>query len=239
MKTLTILKTGDVPAPLADRFAPYPDMFARALEGAGAGFRYRTVAVNEGAPLPDPATLDAVLITGSAAGVYEDHAWLDPLRGFIRAAYGARTPMVGVCFGHQVIADALGGVVRKSEKGWGLGRHRYRLKGRPAALAPAMAGLPETLAIACSHQDQVIAPPEGAEVFLSSGFTPNAGLVYANGAVMSVQPHPEFEDSYARALVELRRGRAPEPVIATALASFETPSDSRLAAGLVAAFLMR
>ena len=93
------------------------------------------------------------------------------------------------------------------------------------------------LRIACSHQDQVIEPPAEAEVFLASDFTPNAGLVYRNGRVVSLQPHPEFEDDYATALAELRRGRAPDAVVDTALASLSTPSDSADMARWLTGFL--
>ena len=152
---LTILQTGDVPLPLRDRFGPYPEMFHRMFAEAGAGFDYETVRAHDGVPLPDPASLEGILITGSAAGVYEDHPWLEPLRDFIREAYAANTPMLGICFGHQLMADALGGDVRKSEKGWGVGRHVYGVTRRPSFLG---GDLPE-FAIACSHQDQVIIPP--------------------------------------------------------------------------------
>jgi GMP synthase-like glutamine amidotransferase len=82
-------------------------------------------------------------------------------------------------------------------------------------------------------------PPAEAEVFLSSDFTPNAGLVYRNGAAVSLQPHPEFEDDYTLALAELRRGKAPDPVVDAALASVSRPSDSREIAGYLGAFLSR
>ena len=75
--------------------------------------------------LPDPAGLEAILLTGSPAGVYDDLDWIAPLERFVRAAYHAKIPMAGICFGHQLIAQALGGTVRKSEKGWGIGRHVY------------------------------------------------------------------------------------------------------------------
>ena len=130
-------------------------------------------------------------------------------------------------------ADALGGDVRKSEKGWGLGRHVYDVKSRPA---PIGGTLPE-FAIACSHQDQVIAPPAEAEVFLSSDFTPNAGLMYRNGRTMSLQPHPEFEDDYTIALAEMRRGKTTDDVIETAIRSVTRPSDSREMAGYLGAFI--
>ena len=233
---LTIIQTGGVPPSLRDRFGPYPAMFQRMFDEAGEPFEYETVAVYEDAPFPDAAGLEGIIITGSAAGVYDTHyAWMEPLRHFIRAAYAARTPMLGVCFGHQIMADALGGDVRKSEKGWGLGRHTYAVKSRPAFLgteAPA-------LRIACSHQDQVITPPAEAEVFLASAFTPNAGLLYRNGAAISLQPHPEFLDDYTLALAELRRGKAPDEVVDTAVSSLTTASDSKETAGYLGAFLRR
>ncbi|RYI13259.1 MAG: type 1 glutamine amidotransferase, partial [Acetobacteraceae bacterium] len=122
---LTIIQTGDVPAPLRPRFGPYRKMFEQMFDRTGLGFSCELVAVSDGEPFPDPSLLEGVVITGSPAGVCDDLPWLDPLRSFIRAAYGNRTPILGVCFGHQIMADALGGDVRKSEKGWGLGRHSY------------------------------------------------------------------------------------------------------------------
>ncbi|KKB06975.1 glutamine amidotransferase [Devosia geojensis] len=229
---LTIIQTGDVPEPLRGKYGPYATMFERMFDATGNGFSYRTVKIAEGEPFPQAETLEGIVITGSAAGVYEDHAWLKPLRAFIRSAYGARTPMLGVCFGHQIMADALGGDVRKSEKGWGLGRHTYSVKDRPAFMRAA----PAALAVACSHQDQVIVPPGEAEVILSSDFTPNAGLAYKNGAALSFQPHPEFLDDYTVALAELRRGKAPDDVVDAAVASVATPSDSQAVAGYIGRF---
>jgi GMP synthase-like glutamine amidotransferase len=232
---LTLIQTGEVPAPLRPRFGPYSAMFQRMFASAGEDFDLETVPVFEGAALPDPARLEGVLITGSAAGVHDDLDWLPPLREFIRAAYRARTPMVGICFGHQVMADALGGEVRRAEGGWGLGRHSYAVRMRPDFFSTEG----ETLSIACSHQDQVTAPPPDAEVFLASEFTPNAGLVYGNGAAVSLQPHPEFDDDYALALAELRRGKVPDAVVDAAVASLARPSDSIATAGDLAAFLRR
>jgi GMP synthase-like glutamine amidotransferase len=233
---LTIIQTGEVPVPLRPQFGAYPPMFRRMFDEARVSFDYETVAVFDGAAFPDPARLEGIIVTGSAAGVYDNHlAWMEPLRAFIRAAYAAKTPMLGVCFGHQIMADALGGDVRKSEKGWGLGRHVYEVRSRPAFLATDA----DALAIACSHQDQVIAPPGEADVFLASEFTPNAGLLYRNGAAISLQPHPEFDDAYTVALAELRRGKAPDEVVDGAVASVATPSHSRDMAGWVGAFLSR
>jgi len=232
---LTIIQTGDVPAPLRGRFGPYRRMFETMFDATGQGFTYDMIPVSDGAPLPDPASLEGIVITGSAAGVYDDHAWLNPLRAFIRDAYGKRTPMLGVCFGHQIMGDALGGDVRKSEKGWGLGRHNYKVKSRPDFMPSG----PPALAVACSHQDQVITRPKDADVILASDFTPNAGLVYRNGAALSFQAHPEFADDYTVALAELRRGSAPDNLVDRAVASVATPSNSGDVAGYIGQFFKR
>ncbi|WP_338720765.1 gamma-glutamyl-gamma-aminobutyrate hydrolase family protein [Devosia sp. XK-2] len=230
---VTTIEVGRVPESLQRDYVPYRDMFQTMFSSTGLAFEHEAVDVLGGQALPDPEGLEAIAITGSSAGVYEDHAWLDPLRDFIRKAYEARTPMLGICFGHQVMADALGGEVRKSEKGWGLGRHQYRVTARPQF----MAGAPETLSIVCSHQDQVIVAPSEAEVVLASEFTPNAGLFYRTGQALSFQPHPEFDDSYGAALVELRRGRASDEVIAKAMASFASTSDSARLRDYIAQFM--
>lgn len=232
---LTILQTGEAPPSLRDQYGLYVPMFERMFARAGVAFDYEIYRVFDGALPEDPGAPEAVLITGSSAGVYDDLAWLDPLRDFIRRAYAARTPMLGVCFGHQVMADALGGDVRKSEKGWGLGRHVYDVVGG----LPFLDAGRETVAIACSHQDQVIEPPAEARVFLRSEFTPNAGLVYANGAAISLQPHPEFDDDYVLALAELRRGKVPDDVVDAAATSVARPSDSHDMARYLGEFLKR
>src|SRR5690606_15305409 len=193
------------------------------------------VDVIGGERLPAPDSLEAVLVTGPSYGVYDDAPWIATLRGFIREAYSRNLPTVGICYGHQAIADALGGEARRSEKGWGLGRHTYTITGRPELFATDRS----TLSVTCSHQDQVIAPPSAAEVILGSPFAPNAGLLYANGRMLSFQPHPEFEDDYGRALVDLRRGRASDSVIDAAHASFAKPSDRLVLASAIARFLAR
>lgn len=229
---LTIIQTGEVPEALRAQHGLYPPMFKRMFDDVGAAFEYETIPVFDGAAFPDPEKLEAIVLPGSAAGVYDPFDWMDPLRDFIRAAYAAKTPTLGICFGHQIMADALGGDVRKSEKGWGLGRHLYRTTHRP----DYMAGSPDLVAISCSHQDQVIEAPEEAEVILASEFTPNAGLAYRNGAALSFQPHPEFDDPYTLALAEMRRGKAPDLVVDTAVESIETPSHHGAMAGYIAAF---
>jgi GMP synthase-like glutamine amidotransferase len=215
MSRITIIETGLVSPQFCERHGSYPQMFQRMVAAADPSVACNVVSVATGEALPDPATLDAILITGSAAGVYDDVAWIAPLEAFVRAAHDRHVPMVGVCFGHQLIAQALGGTVRKSEKGWGIGRHVYRLTPDNGLLQG------EAIAAACSHQDQVITPPPSARTIMSSEFT----------------PHPEFTADYADALCDLRRGLAPDRVVEIAKASLSEPLDHATLGGAVTRFL--
>ena len=125
-------------------------------------------------------------------------------------------------------------MVRKSEKGFGLGRHVYDI-------APDNGVIDGTrIALACSHQDQVITPPAGAKTILSSDFTPHAALLYAGGTTLSVQPHPEFSIGFALACCEMvSKGGAPDNVVTTAKASLAEPLDSALLGGAITRFLTR
>jgi GMP synthase-like glutamine amidotransferase len=231
MPRVTIMETGLVDPTLRESHGSYPEMFERLIRAADSSATFDTISITNGEPLPRPQDLQALLITGSAAGVYDDLDWITPLEGFIRAAYAARIPMVGVCFGHQLIAQALGGTVRKSEKGWGLGRHVYHVVPGNGILDG------ERMAVACSHQDQVIEAPAEAKTILFSDFTPHAGLLYANGATLSVQAHPEFTAAYAYTRCEAREGNAPDSVIAAAKASLAQPLDSASLGRAMARFL--
>ncbi|MEH2588654.1 GMP synthase-like glutamine amidotransferase [Bradyrhizobium sp. AZCC 1721] len=175
MSRVTIIETGLVSPKNRELYGSYPQMFEQMIGAADADFTFNTVRIPAGDPLPDIESLEAILITGSAAGVYDGFEWIAPLENFVRAAHENKVPMVGVCFGHQLIAQALGGTVRKSEKGWGIGRHVYDVApGNGVVEGPR-------IALAASHQDQVVTPPPGAKTILSSAFTEYAGLLYASG----------------------------------------------------------
>lgn len=233
---LSILLAGENPEPLRARFGSYAQKFKNMLAPVGEGFTFETIRVLDGEKIPDPGQLEGVIVTGSARGVYDDVPWMEPLRAAIRNIYGANIPMVGICFGHQVMADALGGTVIKSEKGWGLGRHVYELNGAPDYFVHPSG----RLAVAASHQDQVVGAPAGAATFLSSAFTPNAGLIYANGAAISLQPHPEFELDYSAAIFELRRNNPlSDEEVQRALDTLESPMDNDFVAKALAAFFVQ
>ncbi|MEY9879706.1 type 1 glutamine amidotransferase [Bradyrhizobium sp. USDA 329] len=233
MARITIIETGLVPREHRERHGSFPDMFARMIRAADPTATVDVISIPNGDALPDPRKVEAILITGAAAGVYDELAWMAPLEDFVRKAYVNQTPMVGVCFGHQLIAQALGGVVRKSEKGWGIGRHVYQVLPENGVIDG------ETIAIPCSHQDQVIEAPSDALTILSSDFTPHAGLLYANGTTLTVQSHPEFDVEFAQVCCDLRDGKAPEDVVATARASLAEPLDSAKLGGAITQFLAR
>lgn len=231
---LTIVETGLAPDTIRDDHPDYPAMFRRLIGAADANLTYETVSVVKGAPLPDPAALDAILITGSPAGVYDPEPWMTPLMDFIRWAADAKTPQIGVCFGHQAMAQALGGHVTKSDKGWGVGRHAYDIMKTPRWMDEVPA---DGFALAVSHQDQVLIPPPGAQVIAASPFTDFAALHYKTIPAISFQGHPEFDDDFARALYMARRERLGETVADEAVASLTEPHQNASVARWMAAFL--
>lgn len=234
MPKITIIETGVISPANRARHGSFPQMFERLIGAADASASFATVRLADGEALPDPAGLEAILLTGSPAGVYDHLDWIAPLERFVRAAYQAKIPMTGICFGHQLIAQALGGTVRKSEKGWGIGRHVYDVVPGNGVIEG------EQIAIPASHQDQVIEPPAGATTIFHSEFTPHAGLLYANGVTLSVQPHPEFTVAFAEVCCEKAgHSSAPATLVAAAKASLDQPLDSTDLGRAIARFLAR
>jgi GMP synthase-like glutamine amidotransferase len=221
---LAILETGRPPGDLAERFGDYPAMFERLL---GPDFEVESFDVQAGR-YPDPGTHDSILITGSPAGTYDPLPWIEPLMKFIRAAKDSR--MVGVCFGHQVMAQALGGHVEKSAKGWGSGLHHYSV----ARSEPWIDGVGD-IAVPASHQDQVVVQPPNTEIVAASDFTPYAALAWTDRPSISFQFHPEFSPAFAKALIEQRYDAVPDPD--AAIASLDAPNDSARVGGWIRRFL--
>ena len=231
-----ILEAGLLREEMASRFDPYPVMFTDFLELAHPDFEYRTVSVVRGETPASIRDCDGWLITGSRHGVYDNLDWMPPLQDFIRELADGGVPLVGVCFGHQIIAAALGGEVVKSEKGWGVGLHDYRIDRRHAWMQPGE----ERTAMYAFHQDQVVECPPDAEVFLSSEFCPFAGLSYGD-SIISVQAHPEFRLDYENALLEAYGGSVvPAELAATSLEGMRKGrlADQAMVAGWFARFFL-
>jgi GMP synthase-like glutamine amidotransferase len=223
-----ILETGSPPRALGEQFGSYPVMFERLL--AAPNFEFVSFDVRASAP-PPVETCAAYVVTGSAAGAYDPDPWIVELSQFLLAAKG-RAALVGVCFGHQIMAQAFGGKVVKSPKGWGVGLHDYAVRGvkpwmRPGPLISAPA----------SHQDQVVALPPGASVLAGSDFTPNGMLEYADQPAVSIQLHPEFDPAYAKALINGRRGLYAEGQADAAVESLDRPNDCQRVGDWIAQFV--
>ena len=221
---VAILETGRPPGDLDQQFGDYSAMFRQLL---GRGFEIETFDVQAG-KLPDPTAHHAYMITGSPAGVYEPLPWIEPLQEFIRSADGAK--MVGICFGHQIMAEALGGHVEKSDRGWGAGLHRYTV-----VRAEPWIDTSGTIAVPASHQDQVVRQPPNTDVVAASDFTPFASLNWLDRQAISFQFHPEFSPGFAKALIEKRYDRVNDPD--AAIASLDGPNDNARVGGWIRRFL--
>lgn len=175
---------------------------------------------------------DAYIITGSKAGVYEEHDWIEPLSNWVIEAHQARTKLLGICFGHQLIAQALGGIVEMSNKGWGIGvRSLFTSSGSPFSQP-----LPKYLDLIYSHKDQVIQLPPGAHSFLSDDFCPNAGF-NIDEHIVTFQGHPEFDATYTERLLGRRAKEIGESVYNKGINSLRQSTDSNFIGRLILDFL--
>ncbi|MCC0805505.1 type 1 glutamine amidotransferase [Methylobacterium sp. W2] len=225
-----IIEAGAPPARLAEDYPSYGRMVERLL---GDPAEVTTFPVAEGRFPASPEAFDAFVVTGSAAGIYDDLPWIAPLKDFLREVDG-RAKLVGLCFGHQIMAAAFGGTVEKSAKGWGIGLHTYDVFERADWMDEA-----SRVSVPAIHQDQVIAPPSDARVLGGNAFTPYGILSYPERRAISFQVHPEFEIDYATALIAGHRPTAPhdEAFQAAAVASLRGKSDAPRVGGWIRQFL--
>jgi GMP synthase-like glutamine amidotransferase len=196
-----ILETGLPPKELSDVYGKYGEMFVNFVGDEGKTFSFEIFTVVED-QFPESISLcDGYLITGSKFSAYEDLPWIHRLKSLIQEIRKAELPMIGVCFGHQVIAEALGGKVEKFDGGWGVGIHQYTIdQSQPDVLPDSQ----KTLTINAFHQDQISVLPEGAKAFASSLFCEYAGVVYGD-KILTVQAHPEFSIPFTDALISSDR----------------------------------
>ncbi len=219
-----ILQTGQSPDVLREAAGDYPDMFQALLKDHGLSFRtYHVEAMDFPA---DVHACDGWLITGSRHGAYEDHPFIPRLEAFIRDTIAAKVPLVGVCFGHQIIAQAMGGKVERHAKGWAVGPQDYDFGG-------------EKITLNAWHRDQVTQLPPGAERAACNDFCENAALVYGDRA-FTVQAHPEFRDAFVEGLMATRGpGLVPEAVMADARQKLGAPNDATRLADRIAEFFFK
>lgn len=175
---------------------------------------------------------DVYIFTGSPHGVYEDHAWIRRAEDFVRDAVAADKVLVGGCFGHQLIAQALGGEVVKSHKGWGLGVHAHPVVRREAW----MVGGPDAPNVVVSHQDQVVGLPEGAVVLAGSEFCPHA-MLRIGDRILTLQGHPEMNLPIVEKLLHMREDRLGPERFAEGKESLQRSLDHADMGGWLAGFI--
>ena len=219
-----ILQTGHISDEMKTITGDYTRMYQEMLKGRG--YTFQTWSVVDGEFPSGPNDAHGWLISGSRHGAYEDHPWIPPLETLIRSIREARVPLVGICFGHQIIAKALGGKVEKFDGGWSIGLVDYDFGD-------------ETMALNAWHQDQIVKRPEGAKVLASTPFCENAALAYGD-TIFTVQPHPEFGADAINALIKIK-GAVIEPkeLLEEATANLNKPTANEAMADKIARFFAK
>ncbi|MFC1602541.1 gamma-glutamyl-gamma-aminobutyrate hydrolase family protein [Pseudomonadota bacterium] len=181
-----------------------------------------------------PKTIDECdgwIICGSPKSVYDEDDWIAKLITFAKNCHQHKKPLVGICFGHQLIAQALGGEVNKSDKGWGVGVRNFDMLG----YKPWMPEAKKECRLLFSHQDQVETLPPSAELLASDPFCPHQ-IFTIDEHILSIQGHPEFTTTYMRDRLESRRTVIGENRYQAACATLTKPTDSALFGSWIHAF---
>lgn len=231
MKTLGLLETDVLYDDLQADFRSYGHLFIEFFQRYGVSLNYRFYQVQQG-ELPQPGDCDVYLITGSKAGVYDDLPWLAPLQAWIREAFARQEKIIGICFGHQLLAHTLGGFAGRSPKGWGIGVRTETM----IALPDWLPDTPTTLTLIYSHRDQVERLPPQAIRMAGSEFCENAAFAIGD-QVLAFQGHPEFTPAYTRRLLPRRETCVGSALLQQGLNSLERPTDAHRVCDWMATFI--
>lgn len=225
---LGVLCMDDLPRRAQPLLGDYPELYAHLLRDQPVDTVSFAAHRSE---LPESVTdCDGWLLGGGRRSVYEDERWIRDAEEFVRAAATAERPVVGVCFGHQLVASALGGDVVEADAGWGLGALTYDV----ARATPWFGG--ESVTMIASHQDQVTLLPAGGAVWASADYCPVAGMTIGE-RIWTMQGHPEFTAAIAERLYAGRVGVLPEDDVAKALATLGRPLSNDTVAAAITLFV--
>lgn len=196
MKRIGLLLVGHIDAGSLHVGGDYPELYAGIL--ADKGIELTTYRCDEG-QMPESLTeQDGFMCSPSRLSVYDDHAWLRDVETLLRDLVAKEKPYVGICFGHQLMAQALGATVKKADYGWGIGAKHYEV----VAKQPWMDSSDE-IVLAASHQDQVQSLPDGAQLLARADYCPIGGMTIGETA-WTLQVHPEFSPALADSLLATR-----------------------------------
>ena len=214
-----ILQTDSVLEHLQPAHGDYPDMFMNLFLEQDPQIKFTNYVVQEA--MPEVVDCDAYIVTGSRLSVYDDESWIFELAQFIARALNQQKKLIGICFGHQLMAHFFGGLVAPASAGWAVGIHTSQVEKRSW-----MEGDAQDLGLLSSHKDQVQRLPEYAQLFASNDFCPMAGFTM-NNQVITIQGHPEFNKNYAQALMSHRKEILGERVYAPGIDSLANDLHSQ------------
>ncbi len=220
---LAILKCDDVLTKFESEFGQYSSMIKHMFTEVDSSIEFDIYACQHGEYPEDLDAYDFYVTTGSKATAYEDEPWIERLIEFVRLLDQKKKKLIGICFGHQIIALALHGIVKRSEKGWGIGIAKHRIVSTPSWMSEKR----DLLNIIVSHRDQVIDLSPEAVVIAESDFCPNF-IVQWNDHFLSIQGHPEWNNGYSRALIEEHAGIIPKERVEAGLNSLKESTDNQL-----------
>ncbi len=231
MFQLAILVADELPAKELEFSGALDTWFIQLLSAASEHISFTSYTAHTGHLPASADAYDGYLITGSAEDSFAPINWVRALGEFAITAQKCR-PVIGVCFGHQLLHHYMGGTVGRAGAGWGIGVQRYAISQTAPWMTP---GVPE-LALLASHQDQVITAAPGSTVHASSEFCPVAVSTIGSN-ILTFQPHPEMTKEAARALYARRRERIGPRLVDTAVTSLDQPVTDSAAAGWMIKFL--
>jgi GMP synthase-like glutamine amidotransferase len=194
----------DVDESARQQYGTYAQMFQDSLDPNEENLDLVPIRCFEGETLPDPGDFDGYVISGSRYSVYEDRQWISDLLEFVRQCWTREVRVVGICFGHQVIAHALGGKTEKADVGWGFGIQTAKITHRQGWMTDTDTLNGDLYNLIVIHQDQVVEMPPQFRTIAENDFCPNS-MIVADGKMLGIQGHPEFSKEFCRFRADYRR----------------------------------
>jgi GMP synthase-like glutamine amidotransferase len=224
---LAILDCATLVDPSLEKYASIGALVENWLKRFLPEASFDIIPVAYGAEFPDPSDYEGFVLPGSEVGVYDDTPWMRPLEDYLRLLRDLRKPLLGICFGHQMMAHSFGGRAAKAGYGMCVGRRRFYVQDTE-------------LDVSVMHQDQVLTPPPNAKVIGASDYCPNAVIAYDFPA-LSCQFHPEYEDDFVEDCIGViaDMGALSDLEVADAHYSLATPKDRVFFGEMAAAFFRK
>lgn len=227
-----ILEADELAEDVIRRYGRYAETFEHLLSGVDRQLAFKTYHVTREQYPQDIHECDAYLMTGSKYSVYDDIHWIHWLQQFVIDCVEQQKKLIGICFGHQLVAQALGGAVHKHDKGWGIGLASSEVTHAPNWLTPRQ----DQFNLLVSHQDQVTRLPRQASLIATNEFCPIAGY-QVDHSILTFQGHPEFNRDYIEHLMTQRRQDIGEQAYQLAMQSLQHDEDNELVAQWIVNFI--